>query len=82
MEPGFFLDLAENTGNNFYYFILSVNKYCDVPLRRYSITLGRSVVRSRDIMSSDTLSCVESPEDFTFYNTHEEELLEIDETAP
>ena len=63
MEPGIFLDLVENTGDNFSYVILPVNKYCDIPLRRNPVTLVRSVVRSRDIMSSDTPNCVESPEE-------------------
>ena len=44
MEPGFFLDLVENTGDNFAYVILPVDKYCNILLRRNPITLVRSVL--------------------------------------
>ena len=46
MEPGFFLDMAENTGNNFSYVILPAELYSDIPLNRRPVTLVRSVVRS------------------------------------
>ena len=42
----------------------------------------RSVVPSRDIVSSDIPSCVESPEVFTFYTTYGKELIEPEETEP
>ena len=32
MELGFFLDVAENTGDNFSYAILPVESYSDIPL--------------------------------------------------
>ena len=40
----------------------------------------RSVVQSGDSMSSDAPSCVESPDGFTCYDTHREELLELEDT--
>ena len=39
-----------------------------------------SVIQSRDIVSYNDPSCVESPEGFTFCNTCGEELLEPDDT--
>ena len=49
MEPGFFLDMAENTGDNFSYVILPVESYSDIPLEKRPVTLVCSVVRSRSI---------------------------------
>ena len=76
----FFLDLAENTGDNVFYVILPVNKYCNIPLHPNSVTLVRSVVRSRCIVSSDAQSCIKSPKGFTFYNTHKEDVIDPKET--
>ena len=39
MEPGFFLDLADNTGDGFSYEILPVSSYKDIPSRRKPVTL-------------------------------------------
>ena len=80
MEAGFFLDLVENTRDNSCHNILPVNNYCDIPLRRNSVTLVRSVVQSHDIVTSDNPSCVELPEELSIYNTHGEDLLEPEKT--
>ena len=48
MEPGFFLKLADNTGDSFAYEILPGKEYKDIPLRRNSTVLVRCIVRERD----------------------------------
>ena len=39
MMPGFFLGIAENTGDNFSYVILPVKKYSDITLDAQPVTL-------------------------------------------
>ena len=48
MEPGFFLKLADNTGDSFAYEILPGKEYKDIPLRRNPTVLVRCIVRERD----------------------------------
>ena len=48
MQPGFFLKLADNTGDSFAYEILPRKCYEDIPLRRNPTVLVRCVVRERD----------------------------------
>ena len=70
MEPGFMLDIAENTGDGFAYVLLPVRSYVDIPnLRNPSTTLVRSVVRTRDIAITDDIPprCVETVQGFTFH---------------
>ncbi len=45
MQAGFFLDIAENTGDGFSYEILHVLLIEDISSRRNPVTLIRSVVR-------------------------------------
>ena len=52
MLPGFFLDIADNTGHGFSYAILPVKDIKDISLRRNPVTLVRGVVRSRNIDSN------------------------------
>ena len=66
MEPGFFLDLAENTGDNLSYVLLPVNNYCDIPLRHNPVTIMRSVVRIRDIVSSTPQVALNHQSDLPF----------------
>ena len=47
MEPGFFLDLADNTGDGFSYELLPAFSFKDIPQRRNPVTLVRCVVRPR-----------------------------------
>ena len=53
MEPGFFLDLADNTGNNFYYVILPETNYYDISCNRHPVTLVHSIVKSCKIDPTD-----------------------------
>ena len=48
MEPGFFLKLADNTGDSFAYEILPVKEYKDIPLNRAPKVLVRCIVRERE----------------------------------
>ena len=52
MSPGFFLTLAENTGDGFAYVVLPGKEYTYIPTHRNTVTLVRCVVRSRDLTSS------------------------------
>ena len=76
MEPGFFLDIADNTGDNFSYVVLPVKYLNEIPVHCRPITLVYSVVRSKLVDSSDSPTCVESPEGFEVYNRHGEDFLE------
>ena len=61
MQPGFFLDIAENTGDGFSYEIIPVLLIKDIPIRRNPVTLVRSVVRQRSLVTSDDVPrCVKS----------------------
>ena len=76
MSPGFFLCLAENTGDGFAYVILPAKEYKDIPLRRNPITLVRCVVRSRDLSSEFAPRCIkEDDEQFKFFNSEGVELF-------
>jgi len=75
MLPGFFLDIAENTGNGFSYVILPVNNISDIPTARNPVTLVRSVVRKRDLSVDTAPRCVQTREGFKFYNRDDVELL-------
>ena len=48
MEPGFFLKLADNTGDSFAYEILPARSYEDIPLRKNPTVLVRCIVRERE----------------------------------
>ena len=75
MLPGFFLDIAENTGDGFSYVILPVNNISDIPTTRNPVTLVRSVVRNRDLSINLAPRCVETREGFKFYNRDNVEIL-------
>lgn len=82
MEPVFFLDLANNTGDGISYEILPVRHFTEIPLRRNPVTLIRSVVRPRTIGSPFAPSCRVSPDGFKFFNRLGEELFGSEETEP
>ena len=48
MKPGFFLKLADDTGDLFAYEILPAKEYKDIPLKRNPTVLVRCIVRGRD----------------------------------
>ena len=61
MEPGFFLDLADNTGNGFSYEILSVLLYKDIPRCCNPVTLIQPVIIPHClVILNDVPMCVES----------------------
>ena len=66
MEPGFFLKLAESTGDGFAYHILPGKEYKDIPTTRNPVTLVRCVVRSRDLSSSMVPRCHKEDDEFNF----------------
>ena len=78
MLPGFCLGIAPNTGDGFSYTILPVKKYDDIPSRR-PVTLVRSVVRKRDMTSSDPPRVVESTTGLSFYNAAGDKLFSEEE---
>ena len=75
MLPGFFLDIAENTGDGFSYVILPVNNISDIPTARNPVTLVRSVVLKCDLSVDTAPRCVQTREGFKFYNRNDVELL-------
>ena len=79
MLPGFFLDIADNTGDDFSYEILPVKDIGNIPIQRNPVNLVRSVVRSRDIASNDTPSCQVTPIGFQIYNKYRIELFALEE---
>ena len=82
MEPGFFLDLADNTGDNFSYVILPGTTYSDIPLTNRPVTLVRSVVRGRDMDSEEVPMCTFNDEEFVFKNRHGTDLIGNIELEP
>ena len=54
MKPGFFLDVAENTGDSFSYVILPAKQVDDIPLHR-DTSIVRNIVRPR------SLDCATAP---------------------
>ena len=80
IQPGFFLDIAENTGDGFSYEILPVLLIKDIPIRRNPVTLVRSVVRQRNLVTSDDAPrCVKSLTGFKFFNRNGDELFGTEE---
>ena len=57
MEPGLFLDLADNTGDGFSYELLPAFSFKDILQRRNPVTLVRCVVRPRVMTSTDAPVC-------------------------
>ena len=75
MEAGYFLDIADNTEDEFSYEILPVDVANKIPKHYNQITLIRSVVRSWEIDLTHSPSCVESQTGFEFYNRSDDELF-------
>ena len=47
IEPGFYLDIADNAEDDFSYIVLPVKYWNEIPVHRRPTTLVRSMVRSR-----------------------------------
>ena len=74
MSPGFFLDIAENTGDGFSYTLLPVAKVEDIPTNRcYPIV--RNVVRPRSLADTDSPVVRNNGGRLTFFNSNDEELF-------
>lgn len=82
MLPGFFLDMAENTGDNFSYVILPVEKYSAIPLDTRPVTVVCSVVRRHDIDSDHVPLCIRDTKGFKFMNQKGDELIGDTESFP
>ena len=83
MSPGFFLCLAENTGDGFAYVVLPGKEYKDISIHHNPVTLVRCVVRGRDLSSVSVPSCIQDDDEFKIYNSQGielvgDELLEAD----
>ena len=81
MEPGFFLDLAENTGDGFAYVILPVKDVKDIPLGHNSTTLTRCVVQAIDLNCLDVPICQEEHDGFHFYKFSGKEIFGSEELS-
>lgn len=80
MEPGFFLNVAENTGDGFAYVILPGKEYSDIPTSGRLDILVRGVVRARDIASfSGPPRVVEDGVNLRFLDSEGHELIGDDE---
>ena len=75
MKPGFFLSLAENTGDGFAYVLLPVETLEELPTRRNPTTLTRCVVRARDTSSCDIPQCQKDGEDIVITNSSGKVLI-------
>ena len=80
MSPGFFLKLAENTGDDFAYHVLPANTEKDIPRHRNPVVLVRCVVIPRDLSSSDAPRCSKNVDGSKFHNTNGDELFSNVET--
>ena len=79
MEPGFFLDLADITGDKFSYAVLPVKDWYDIPLQQRPVNLVYSVVRSHKIDSTDEPTCCKTSDVFKVFNRHSNELFGTEE---
>ena len=78
METELFLDLADNTGDNFLYVAPPVKEWYVIPSHHHQVTLVRSVVRNRKIDSTDELKCCKKSDGFKVFNRHGDELFETE----
>ena len=77
MEPAFFPDLVDKTGDGFSYEILPVLLYQYIPRRHSPVTLIQSVVRPHCLVTlDDLLRYVESSHGFKSYNRNRDELFD------
>ena len=74
MEPGFFLKMADNTGDSFAYEILPGKTYEDIPLRRNPTVLVRCVVRERDYGADKAPLYTEKKHNLGIFNSEGKEI--------
>ena len=74
MSPGFFLDLAENTGDGFSYVILPVKEVKDIPTNR-CWPIVRNIVRPRDLDTSSAPTVRDDGAGLKFFNDDGEEIF-------
>ena len=75
MNKGFFLDVADNTGDGFSYKLLPVADYADISCRRKPTTLVRSILCSQEMSSSLEPNCVSHGDYLQFYTRDGSELF-------
>ena len=78
MSPGFFLNIAKNTGNLFSYEILPIAYLVGIPLYYY-FPIVCNIVRPRSLDCSSALIVKENNRYFTFWNAKGEELFSGEE---
>ena len=76
IDPGFFLETIDNTGDYFSYFILPVKNYCNIPKHHRTTILVRSIVRKGTINNEVTPTHIEYSESFKFENSNTKELID------
>ena len=81
MKLGFFLDLADNTGDGLSYELLPEFIFKDIPLNRNSVTLVRYIVRPRVMTSTDAPIGENSTDSFKFYKSHGIEIFGTEKNA-
>jgi len=76
MLPGFFLDIAENTGDGFFYVVLPVNNISDIPTARNPVTLVRSV--DVELLGDEELDIVNNDlnEDLSVSEDEQDSIME------
>ena len=75
MSPGFFLDIAKNTGDTFSYIILPGLSIDDIPTKGRIYPLVRNIVRKCNMEDNDAPIVRRSMEALSFYNTNGDELV-------
>ena len=75
MSPGFFLKIAENTGDGFAYHVLPAKNINDIPSYHNPVVLVRCVVRPRDMFSFDVFRCSKDVYGLKFTNGNRDQLF-------
>ena len=74
-SPGFFLKIAENTGDNFVYHILTAKDIKDISKYCNPVLLVRCIVRPRDMPLFDTPRCSRDVDGFKLTNANGDETF-------
>ena len=78
MSPGFFLDLAENTGDSFSYVILPVKEVKKIPTKNHN-PIVRNIVRPRDLKCEAPPKVRNDKGSLTFWNDQGQEIFAEEE---
>ena len=78
MSPGFFLDIAENTGDTFSYVILPGQNFDNIPTKGRIYPIVWNIVRKQKIDETDALIIRRSTDALSFYNNQGKELVGAD----